>query len=212
MAQRPHDLPSAVTEDHTAGGQDVTTTTSTTTSTTTGTTISATSGTTGTAGATRRADRGAPAAGPASPGTADATAGTVLAAYLHAQAADFLRSLRLHRESGADAEDASEAARMLRRSARRIAGTLHVYRPLTDVNWTDPLRSELLWLSDILGREYTHAARLARLRGALHRLSGAEGPMGQTGPAGASGARGSTAGGGASRSGRRAPGRCWSGS
>ncbi|MCD9143046.1 CHAD domain-containing protein [Streptomyces albireticuli] len=151
------------------------------------------------AGAARGADRGAPSA------AAEATAGAVLAGYLHAQAAEFLRSLRLHRESGADAEDASEAARMLRRSARRIAGTLHVYRPLTDVTWTDPLRSELLWLSETLGREYAHAARLARLRGALHRLSGAEGPVGQagqggqagpTGLAGVSGARGSAAGGG----------------
>nr|WP_221505026.1 CHAD domain-containing protein [Streptomyces eurocidicus] len=117
-----------------------------------------------------------------------------MAGYLHAQAAEFLRSLRLHRESGSDAEDATEASRLLRRSARRIAGTLHVYRPLTDVDWTDPLRAELLWLSDTLGREHAHAARLARLRGALHRLSGAEGPMGQTG-AGASGARAAGRGG-----------------
>lgn len=105
---------------------------------------------------------------------AGATASDVLSAYLHAQATDFLRSLRLHRESGADAEDAGEASRLLRRSARRISGTLHVYRPLTDAVWTDQLRGELAWLSDVLAREYAYAARLARLRGALHRLSGEE--------------------------------------
>lgn len=175
MAQRPHDPPSAVSQEHSAGGQDVTTTTGTTTTT--------------------RA--GAPVAAAPGAAAAEVTAGTVLAGYLHAQAAEFLRSLRLHRESGSDAEDATEASRLLRRSARRIAGTLHVYRPLTDVNWTDPLRAELLWLSDTLGREHAHAARLARLRGALHRLSGAEGPMGQTGVSGvrAGGGRGEGPGG-----------------
>ncbi|MBB5117935.1 CHAD domain-containing protein [Streptomyces eurocidicus] len=165
-----------------------TTTTTTTTATTTTTRTPARVG-------ERGAGQGAPASsGPSGPASSEATAGTVLAGYLHAQAAEFLRSLRLHRESGSDAEDATEASRLLRRSARRIAGTLHVYRPLTDVDWTDPLRAELLWLSDTLGREHAHAARLARLRGALHRLSGAEGPMGQTG-AGASGARAAGRGG-----------------
>ncbi|MGK5732501.1 CHAD domain-containing protein [Streptomyces sp. URMC 124] len=106
------------------------------------------------------------------PGTA--TAGDVLADYLQAQAVEFLRSLRLHGESGADADEAGEAARLLRRSARRIAGVLYVYRPLTDTDWTDQLRTELVWLSDVLGREHAYAARLARLRGALHRLSGAD--------------------------------------
>ncbi|AZQ72937.1 CHAD domain-containing protein [Streptomyces luteoverticillatus] len=104
-----------------------------------------------------------------------ATAGDVLSGYLHAQATDFLRSLRLHGESRSDAEDAGEAVRLLRRSARRVAGALHVYRPLTDVTWTDQLRTELVWLSDVLGREHAHTARLARLRGALHRLSGTDG-------------------------------------
>ncbi|MGW2368253.1 CHAD domain-containing protein [Streptomyces sp. NPDC001667] len=112
---------------------------------------------------------------PAAPDPAvdPATSGEVLAAYLHGQAVEFLRSLRLHGDSGADAEDATEAARLLRRSARRIAGVLDVYRPLTEVAWTDHLSSELLWLSATLGREHAYAARLARLRGALHRLSGA---------------------------------------
>ncbi|WP_367139882.1 CHAD domain-containing protein [Streptomyces sp. STD57] len=126
--------------------------------------------------AVRTAAGPAPAslAGPAgSAGTA--AAGDVLAGYLHTQAVEFLRSLRLHGESGADADEAGEAARLLRRSARRIAGALYVYRPLTDTDWTDQIRTELVWLSELLGREHAYAARLARLRGALHRLSGAEG-------------------------------------
>ncbi|MFI1257009.1 CHAD domain-containing protein [Streptomyces netropsis] len=116
---------------------------------------------------------GARASGPPARRAADATAGEVLAGYLHAQATEFLRSLRSHGESGADAEDATEAARLLRRSARRLSGALHVYRPLTDTAWTDQLRSELVWLSETLALEHAYAARLARLRGALHRLSGA---------------------------------------
>ncbi|MEU3960152.1 CHAD domain-containing protein [Streptomyces buecherae] len=113
------------------------------------------------------------------------TAGDVLSRYLHAQAGDFLRSLRLHRESGSDAEEAVEAARLLRQSARRISGVLHTYRPLTDPVWADQLRAELAWLSGMLAREHAYAARLARLRGALHRLSGAPLPeQGADRPAG----------------------------
>ncbi|MGA6159189.1 CHAD domain-containing protein [Stenotrophomonas sp. NPDC087984] len=119
-------------------------------------------------------DRAAEAA--AAPSWESATAGEVLSAYLHAQAGDFLRSLRLHRESGSDVQEAAEAARLLRRAARRISGALYVYRPLTDTAWSDQLRTELAWLSGTLAREHAYAERLDRLRGALHRLSGAGGP------------------------------------
>ncbi|MBU3871832.1 CHAD domain-containing protein, partial [Streptomyces sp. 4503] len=119
-------------------------------------------------------DRAAEAA--AAPSWESATAGEVLSAYLHAQAGDFLRSLRLHRESGSDVREAAEAARLLRRAARRISGALYVYRPLTDTAWSDQLRTELAWLSGTLAREHAYAERLDRLRGALHRLSGAGGP------------------------------------
>ncbi|MFE2185235.1 CHAD domain-containing protein, partial [Streptomyces sp. NPDC059455] len=105
-----------------------------------------------------------------------ATAGEVLSAYLHGQAGNFLRSLRLHRESGSDVQEAAEAARLLRRAARRISGALYVYRPITDTAWSDELRTELAWLSGTLAREHAYAERLDRLRGALHRLSGAGGP------------------------------------
>ncbi|MFK4267849.1 hypothetical protein [Streptomyces milbemycinicus] len=119
----------------------------------------------------------AAAAGPAAgPALATATAGDVLAWYLNTQAGDFLRSLRQQRESGADAEEAAEAARLLRRCARRISGTLWVYRPITDTAWADQLRTELVWLSGTLALEHAYAARLTRLRGALHRLSGAGAP------------------------------------
>ncbi len=102
------------------------------------------------------------------------TAGEVLAGYLHAHATEFLRSLRLQRESGSDAEEAVEAGRRLRRSARRISGALHTFRPLTDTAWSDPLRAELAWVAGTLAREHAYAARLVRLRAALHRLSGAD--------------------------------------
>ncbi|MGW0315842.1 CHAD domain-containing protein [Streptomyces flavidovirens] len=106
----------------------------------------------------------------------------LLAPYLHARAADFLRSLRVHRESGQDpqgAADAAEAARALRGAARRISGTLHTFRPLTDTGWADTLRAELAWLSGTLAREHAYAARLNRLLEALNRLSGAGGGAGR---------------------------------
>ncbi|AWN28866.1 CHAD domain-containing protein [Streptomyces sp. NEAU-S7GS2] len=96
----------------------------------------------------------------------------VLAGYLHQQSADFLRSLRLHRESGSDAEGTGEAAWQLRRAARRISATLYTFRPLTEEAWADQLRSELGWLSGTLAREQACAARRERLMAALQRLTG----------------------------------------
>jgi hypothetical protein len=61
----------------------------------------------------------------------------------------------------------------LRRSARRISGTLHTFRPLLDADWSEAIRPELAWLSGTLGREHAYAARLDRLLAALNRLSGA---------------------------------------
>ncbi|WP_351229927.1 CHAD domain-containing protein [Streptomyces sp. NPDC002133] len=101
-----------------------------------------------------------------------AGADQVLAGYLHTQAADFLRSLRLHGECGADSGGAEDAARALRRTARRIGGTLHTYRPLLDPAWADHLRTELAWLSGVLAQEHSCTARLSRLLDALVRLSG----------------------------------------
>ncbi|MBZ3907831.1 CHAD domain-containing protein [Streptomyces griseiscabiei] len=103
---------------------------------------------------------------------ADAVAG-----YLRAQATEFLRALRTHRETGGGAaggaEESTDAALALRRSARRISGTLHTFRPLLDTDWSESLRPELAWLSGTLGREHAYAARLDRLVTALNRLSGA---------------------------------------
>ncbi|MEU6003838.1 MULTISPECIES: CHAD domain-containing protein [unclassified Streptomyces] len=106
----------------------------------------------------------------------ETTTGDVLSAYLQGQATEFLRSLRLHRESTTDAqgaEESLEAARALRRAARRIGGTLHTFRPLLDQEWAAGLRPELAWLSGTLAREHAYATRLERLLDALHRLSGA---------------------------------------
>jgi hypothetical protein len=111
--------------------------------------------------------------------TAGPVAGDALAAYLQAQATEFLRALRQHRETGGatatatnGTEEAVDAARALRRSARRISGTLHTFRPLLDEGWSEGMRPELAWLSGTLAREHAYGARLERLLAALHRLSG----------------------------------------
>ncbi|QNP64013.1 CHAD domain-containing protein [Streptomyces genisteinicus] len=104
--------------------------------------------------------------------TDTATAGEALARYLHTQAGGFLRSLRLHGESGADTAGAAEAARSLRSSARRISGSLSTFRPLLDPDWADALRAELGWLSATLALEHACTSRMVRLLDALSRLSG----------------------------------------
>ncbi len=108
-------------------------------------------------------------------GTAAEATGEALAVHLQDQATEFLRSLRLHRESTTDAqgaEESLEAARALRRAARRIGAALHTFRPLLDPQWSAALRPELAWLSGTLAQEHAHATRLTRLLDALHRLSG----------------------------------------
>lgn len=106
----------------------------------------------------------------------DLTTEAVLAPYLRGQAADFLRSLRLHHEHSAPADagghDAAAATRALRRAARRISGSLHTFRAALDPHWADQLRAELAWLSGVLAREHAYAGRLTRLVEALHQLSG----------------------------------------
>ncbi|KOX21688.1 metal-binding protein [Streptomyces sp. NRRL F-6491] len=100
-----------------------------------------------------------------------------MAPYLHARAADFLRGLRLHGESGSDTAGAEEAARTLRAAARRIGATLHTFRPLLDGAWADELRTELAWLSGTLAVEQACTSRLVRLVDALSRLSSGGGPV-----------------------------------
>ncbi|MFI2203605.1 CHAD domain-containing protein [Streptomyces sp. NPDC020192] len=160
---------------------------------------------------------------PTDPGAGVAT-GEALAAYLRARATEFLRALRLHRETGGNgggppahggpparaksrvgeqssvgengAQESVDAARLLRRSARRISGSLHTFRPLLDPDWSEEMRPELAWLSGTLGLEHAYEARLERLLLALHRLSGtavlpvqavdaapATAPLGSSGPA-----------------------------
>ncbi len=109
---------------------------------------------------------------------AGAVAGEALAGYLRGQATDFLRALRLHRETGGGGaaggtEDSVDAARALRRTARRISASLHTFRPLLDADWSERIRPELAWVSGTLALEHACGARLERLLLALHRLSGA---------------------------------------
>ncbi|WTD19110.1 CHAD domain-containing protein [Streptomyces hirsutus] len=123
-----------------------------------------------------------------------------LAGYLRAQATEFLRALRLHREAGAGAaasEGSVEAALALRRSARRISGSLHTFQAVLDPDWSEAMRPELAWVSGTLALEHACSARLERLLQALHRLSGtavlpAQGPAG-AGPAGGPGGPGGPA-------------------
>ncbi|KUO20566.1 CHAD domain-containing protein [Streptomyces dysideae] len=109
--------------------------------------------------------------------TAGPVTGDALAGYLRAQATEFLRALRLHRETGGGASNGTaesvDAARALRRSARRISASLHTFRPLLDPDWSERIRPELAWVSGTLAMEHACAARLERLLAALHRLSGA---------------------------------------
>jgi hypothetical protein len=119
-------------------------------------------------------------AGPLSPAGSGAAA-DALTGYLQAQATAFLRGLSLRGEGDA-AWDA-----LLRGSARRIAGVLHTYGPLTDEAWAEPFRAELGWLSATLGREPQYAARLDRLLEALRRLSAAGDTEGAAAPAQAGG-------------------------
>ncbi|WP_330239901.1 CHAD domain-containing protein [Streptomyces sp. NBC_00525] len=110
------------------------------------------------------------------PGITGVTAGAVLGPYLRTQAADFLRSLRLHRENTAPTDagsrTAEQAATALRRSSRRIGATLRTFRTALDPLWAEQLHTELTWLSTTLAREHAYADRLVRLLDALHGLSG----------------------------------------
>ncbi|MBJ7905910.1 MULTISPECIES: CHAD domain-containing protein [unclassified Streptomyces] len=101
--------------------------------------------------------------------------GEALAAHLRARSTEFLRALRLHRETGngaSGADGSAEAARALRRSARRVSAGLYTFRGLLEPDWADETRAELAWVSGTLGLEHACAARLDRLLLALHRLSG----------------------------------------
>ncbi|MFE0629741.1 CHAD domain-containing protein [Streptomyces sp. NPDC058864] len=124
--------------------------------------------------AQRHPDTAAPA-GLTAGGLPDREAGAVLGQYLREEATAFLRALAPREgEPGRPQDDTAESGRQMRRSARRIAGTLHTFGSLTDPGWADPLRGELGWLTDTLGREHRYAARLGRLIGALQRLASAE--------------------------------------
>ncbi|MFJ4723082.1 CHAD domain-containing protein [Streptomyces luteogriseus] len=120
---------------------------------------------------------------PTNPLAGPAATGDALAGYLRAQATEFLRALRLHRETGSGASGSggsAEAARALRRSARRISAGLHTFQSLLDSDWCEAMRPELAWVSGTLAMEHAYTARLERLLTALHRLSGSTALPGQT--------------------------------
>ncbi|MEU0389409.1 CHAD domain-containing protein [Streptomyces chartreusis] len=122
---------------------------------------------------------------PTDPLAGPSPTGDTLAGYLRAQATEFLRALRLHRETGSGASGAEgpvEAARALRRSARRISATLHTFQSLLDTDWSEGMRPELAWVSGTLAMEHAYTARLERLLNALHRLSGSTAFPAQTAP------------------------------
>ncbi|MFF7789554.1 CHAD domain-containing protein [Streptomyces sp. NPDC007991] len=134
---------------------------------------------------------------PTGPLAGPAPTGDTLAGYLRAQATEFLRALRLHRETGSGAngsEGSVEAARALRRSARRISASLHTFQPLLDTDWCEAMRPELAWVSGTLAMEHAYTSRLERLLNALHRLSGSDRAAGTHADA-AAGARGDLAAG-----------------
>ncbi|WP_039987806.1 CHAD domain-containing protein, partial [Streptomyces pseudogriseolus] len=76
----------------------------------------------------------------------------VLARHLRERATEFLRALRLHR-GAATPEESAEAARALRRAARRISAGLYTYQPLLDPAWSQTLGPELAWVSGTLSQE-----------------------------------------------------------
>ncbi|MEU1913464.1 CHAD domain-containing protein [Streptomyces massasporeus] len=120
---------------------------------------------------------------PTNPLAGPVPTGDALSGYLRAQATEFLRALRLHRETGSGAngsEGSAEAARALRRSARRISAGLHTFQSLLDSDWCEAMRPELAWVSGTLAMEHAYTARLERLLTALHRLSGSTALPGQT--------------------------------
>ncbi|WP_443611933.1 CHAD domain-containing protein [Actinacidiphila acidipaludis] len=131
------------------------------------------------------------AAAHAAPGQRDpGTAAEALTRYLQGQAMAFLRGLSLRGEGDGTWDT------VLRGSARRMAGVLHTYAPLTEEAWAEPLRAELGWLSSTLGREPQYATRLDRLLEALRRLSAAGTSEVPPGPGGGPAAGAPAAGGG----------------
>ncbi|MEU3557444.1 CHAD domain-containing protein [Streptomyces fragilis] len=88
-----------------------------------------------------------------------------LAAYLRAQATEFLRAPKGFAAGGGGG---AECAPALRRAARRIGATLHTFHSVLDPAWSTALRRELAWFSGVLAQERLHTATLGRLRAALH--------------------------------------------
>ncbi|MER5476614.1 CHAD domain-containing protein [Streptomyces sp. NPDC002734] len=94
-----------------------------------------------------------------------------LAAYLRAQATEFLRAPKGLAAGGGEGGGA-ECAPALLRAARRIGATLHTFHAALDPAWSTALRRELAWFSGVLAQERLHTATLGRLRAALQEPRG----------------------------------------
>jgi CHAD domain-containing protein len=75
-----------------------------------------------------------------------ATAGAVMVAYLQEHVDQLVRA-----DPGARSDD-PDAVHAMRVATRRLRSTLATYRPLVDRQRTEPLREELKWLGQVLGR------------------------------------------------------------
>lgn len=98
-----------------------------------------------------------------------------LAAYLRAQATEFLRApkgLAAGGSASGSGGGSAECAPALRRAARRIGATLHTFHAALDPAWSTALRRELAWFSGVLAQERLHTDTLGRLRAALQEPRG----------------------------------------
>ena len=89
------------------------------------------------------------------------TAGSVMLTYLQAQVDQLVRRDRAARS------DEPDAVHQMRVATRRLRSALATYRPLLDRERSDPLRAELKWLGQVLGRARDTEVLHRRLRNLL---------------------------------------------
>jgi CHAD domain-containing protein len=87
-----------------------------------------------------------------------ATVGDVLRAHLREQVGELLA-----RDRGARVDE-PDAVHKMRVAARRLRSALATYRPILDRTRTDPIRDELKWLGQVLGRPRDAEVLRDRLR------------------------------------------------
>lgn len=95
-----------------------------------------------------------------------ATVGDVLRAYLREQVDELLA-----RDRGARVNE-PDAVHKMRVAARRLRSALATYRPVLDRTRTDPIRDELKWLGQVLGKPRDAEVLHERLRTLVAELPG----------------------------------------